>query len=104
MQAVRRPVALDPEKLERVREASLRSIDRDVKRIKGDPVKFNPNWRGPSAKHVVTMTERVSHSQVFSVRKNAYALSRQWDLPFKPAPKRLIRFKATASGVVYRQA
>ena len=103
MQHVRRPVALDPEKLERVREASLRTIDRDVRRIKGEPTRYDPRWRGPTAKHVVSATERVSHSQVFSVRKNAYLLSHQWDLPFKPAPKRLIRFKATASGVVFRQ-
>ena len=101
MQAVRRPVALDPEKLERVREASNRQIVESARRVKGDPRRFDPNFRGPSVR-TVHATEHVSHSQVFSVRKNAYSLSRQWDLPFKSAPKPVIRFKVTSSGVVYR--
>ena len=101
MATVRKPVALDPEKLERIREASNRDVVKSARRIKGDPARFDPNFRGPSARRV-RATEHISHSQVFSVRKNAYLMSSRWDLPFKPAPKPVISFRVTKDGTVYR--
>ena len=99
MQAVRRPVALDPEKLALVREASNREIVKSARRIKGDTAKFDPRYRGPSAKHVVSATERISHSQVFSVNRYSAAVDPRWDLP--PAPKRLIRITVRKTGVTF---